>query len=100
MGSAALARCALRHASVIGIEQFEPLHTSGASSGESRIIRQAYFEDVAYVPMLLRAYELWRDVERRTNKELVRPIGLLMAGSEKSEVIAGSRAAAKIHDPP
>jgi len=100
MGSAALARCALRHASVIGIEQFEPLHTLGASSGESRIIRQAYFEDAAYVPMLLRAYELWHDVERRTNRQLMRLIGLLMAGTEASEVIAGSRAAAKMHDLP
>ncbi|MBV9271342.1 MAG: N-methyl-L-tryptophan oxidase [Candidatus Eremiobacteraeota bacterium] len=100
MGSAALARCALRHVSVIGIEQFAPMHEFGASTGESRIIRQAYFEDAAYVPLLLRAYDLWRDLERRTDKHLLRLTGLLMTGNETSEVIAGSRAAARLHDLP
>lgn len=100
MGSAALARCALRDASVIGIEQFEEGHLLGASSGESRIIRQAYFEDAAYVPLLRRAYELWRDVERRANVRLLQLTGLLMAGPESGEVIAGSLAASKLHDLP
>ena len=42
-----------------GLEKFSPAHDRGSSHGGSRIIRQSYFEDPAYVPLLLRAYELW-----------------------------------------
>lgn len=100
MGSAALAHCALRGVRAIGIEQFEPAHTLGASAGKTRIIRQAYYEDPAYVPLLLRAYELWRDLQTRTGDELMRLTGLLMAGSERSEVVSGSARAAKAYDLP
>lgn len=100
MGSAALAHCAMRGARVIGIDQFSALHSFGASSGKSRIIRQAYYEDAAYVPMLLRAYELWRDLEQRTGRELMRLVGLLMAGSERSEVITGLCRAARAYGLP
>ena len=98
MGSAVLARCAMRGATAAGIEQFNLRHDQGASSGKSRIIRKAYFEDAGYVPLLLRAYELWDDVERRTGSNLVRVTGLLLAGAESSEVIAGARFAAKKYD--
>lgn len=100
MGSAVLAQCAMRGVRAIGVEQFDRGHELGASSGKTRIIRQAYFEDPAYVPLLLRAYELWRDLERRTGQEVMRLTGLLMAGSEGSEVIAGSTRAAQLHDLP
>ncbi|HET6894009.1 MAG TPA: N-methyl-L-tryptophan oxidase [Candidatus Baltobacteraceae bacterium] len=100
MGSAALAHCALRGARAIGIEQFEAAHDLGASGGRTRIIRQAYYEDPAYVPMLLRAYDLWRDLQTRTGEELMRLTGLLLAGSEHSEVISGSARAAKAYDLP
>lgn len=100
MGSAALAHCAMRGVRAVGIEQFDPVHTLGASAGKSRIIRQAYYEAPEYVPMLLRAYELWRDLERRTGQELMRLTGLLMAGRESDDVIRGSSRAAKTYDLP
>ena len=100
MGSAAAAHLAMCGASVAGVEQFAEGHALGASSGKTRIIRQAYFEDPAYVPMLRRAYELWRDLEERTGTELMRLVGLLMAGTPQSEVIAGSLLAAREHDLP
>ena len=100
MGSAILADCARRGASVIGLEQFERGHDLGSSSGKSRMIRKAYFEDPAYVPLLLRAYELWRELERETGAELLRLTGLLMVGEEQTEIIAGARRAAKEHDLP
>jgi sarcosine oxidase len=100
MGSATLAHCAMRGARALGIEQFEPVHTLGASGGKSRIIRQAYYEAAAYVPLLIRAYELWHDLERRTAMELMRLTGLLMAGSENHDVIRGSSHAAKTYDLP
>ena len=59
MGSAAAAHLAARGQRVLGLERFGPAHDRGSSHGGSRIIRQSYFEDPAYVPLLLRAYELW-----------------------------------------
>ena len=63
MGSAAAAHLAARGVSVLGLEQFTPGHALGSSHGDSRVIRQAYFEDPAYVPLLLRSYELYADLE-------------------------------------
>ena len=98
MGSAVLAHCAARGASVIGLEQFEAAHDLGASSGKSRMIRKAYFEDPAYVPLVLRAYELWRELERETGEKLLTVTGLLSVGEEESEIVEGTRRAAQAHD--
>ena len=53
MGIAAAAHLATRGVRVLGMEQFTPGHALGSSHGDSRVIRQAYFEDPAYVPLLL-----------------------------------------------
>jgi sarcosine oxidase len=98
MGSAILAHCAARGASVVGIEQFGPVHDLGASHGKTRMIRKAYFEDAAYVPLVLRAYELWRELERVTGEEILHMTGLLSVGAESSEIIRGTRRAAIEHD--
>ena len=90
MGSAVLARCAQRGARVLGIEQYGPVHDRGASSGQTRMIRQAYYEDPAYVPLLLRAYELWHDLERCSGEELLRITGVLMVGMPDNEIVTGS----------
>jgi len=100
MGSAILAHCARRGASAVGLEQFERGHELGSSSGKSRMIRKAYFEDPAYVTLLLRAYELWRELERETGMELLRITGLLMVGKEQAEIIAGARRTAREHGLP
>lgn len=100
MGSAILAHCARRGASVIGLEQFTRGHDLGSSNGKSRMIRKAYFEDPAYVPLLLRAYELWRELEHRTGQDLLRITGLLMVGPESAEVISGAQRAAHQHNLP
>jgi sarcosine oxidase len=98
MGSAILAHCAARGASVIGLEQFGPAHDLGSSHGKTRMIRKAYFEDPAYVPLVLRAYELWRELERAAGDEILRITGLLSVGEETSEIIRGTRRAASRHD--
>src|SRR5438874_1619813 len=100
MGSAILAHCAARGASVIGLEQFTPAHDLGSSHGKTRMIRKAYFEDPAYVPLVLRAYELWPELERATGQEILRITGLLSVGEETSEIIRGTRRAAIEHDLP
>jgi sarcosine oxidase len=98
MGSAIAAHCASRGVSVIGLEQFGPAHDRGSSHGKSRMIRKAYFEDADYVPLVLRSYELWRALERDSNQELLRIIGVLSVGDAESEIITGTRRSAAQHD--
>jgi sarcosine oxidase len=98
MGSAILAHCAARGASVIGLEQFTPAHDLGSSHGRTRMIRKAYFEDPAYVPLVLRAYQLWPELEHATGRKILRITGLLSVGEETSEIIRGTRRAASEHD--
>src|SRR5438045_1057155 len=50
MGSATAYHLSTQHTKVLGLEALIPAHDKGSSHGESRIIRQAYFEDPAYVP--------------------------------------------------
>jgi sarcosine oxidase len=100
MGSAALANLARRGVRAIGIEQFTRGHALGASSGRSRLIRKAYFEHPSYVPLLLRAYEAWREVEAATNQRIFYETGLLMAGPPESVVLQGALRAARTYDLP
>jgi len=100
MGSAAAAHLAGRGLSVLGLERFGPAHDQGSSHGGSRIIRQSYFEDPAYVPLLLRAYELWRQLERDADAELMTLTGGLYSGAPESLTFAGSLRASREWDLP
>ena len=99
MGSAAAAHLARRGADVVGVEQFTPAHDRGSSHGDTRIIRQAYFEDPAYVPLLLHVYDLWADLER-DDPGIFRLTGGLMVGRPDAEVVAGSLASVREHGLP
>lgn len=98
MGSAIAANAARRGLLVLGLEQFTPVHDLGASTGRSRIIRKAYFEDPAYVPLLIRAYELWRELEAHTGIEVMQLPGVLMVGQPDSPLLTGARISATLHD--
>ena len=98
MGSAILAHCAGRGVSAIGFEQFERGHDLGASSGKTRLFRKAYFEQPAYVPLLHRAYELWRELERVAAEDILRLTGVLSVGRESSKILSGTLQAAREHD--
>ena len=100
MGSAAAYQLAGRGQRVLGLEKFSPAHDKGSSHGRSRIIRQAYFEGAEYVPLLLRAYELWEQLEEETGQELMTLTGGLMIGREDGELVSGSVKSADEHDLP
>ena len=100
MGSPAAYELAARGKRVLGLEQHAPGHDRGSSHGGSRLIRQAYFEDPAYVPLVRRAYELWRRLEAETNRDLMTLCGGLMLGHRGSEVLEGSLRSAREHDLP
>lgn len=98
MGSAAAWQLAKRGKRVLGIEAFDINHANGSSHGEHRIIRQAYFEAPEYVPLILRAYELWNELEQESGQDLLRITGGLLLGEEQSEVVSGSIESARQHN--
>ena len=89
MGSAAAAHVAMRGNSVIGLEQFRPNHDLGSSHGETRIIREAYFESPDYVPLLQRSYDLWRELEQTSGQDLMTVTGGLNIGTVESGFVSG-----------
>ena len=100
MGSATLWQLARRGQRVLGLERFDLGHAMGSSHGVNRIIRLAYFEHPDYVPLLRRAYELWRETERLAGEQLLFVTGGLDAGLENGRVVQGSLAACREHDLP
>jgi sarcosine oxidase len=83
MGSATTYQLAKRGIKVLGIDQFSPPHTYGSSHGDTRITRQAIGEGAEYVPLVLRSYEIWEEVERETGKKVLTVTGgLIMTGVE------------------
>ncbi len=100
MGAASLAHLARRGVRAIGIERYARGHALGASTGGTRIIRKAYFEDPAYVPLLERAYALWHDLEVETQTTLLDLVGMLMVGEPQREGIAGTLRVAGRYDLP
>ncbi len=100
MGSAAAATLARRGLRVLGLEQFGFAHHRGSSHGRTRIIRTAYYEHPAYVPLVRQAFELWRDLEERTQRELLTPCPCLCVGEPDGELIRGVQRAAVEHGLP
>jgi monomeric sarcosine oxidase len=98
VGSAAAYHLARRGAKVLGIDQFPGGHDRGSSHGETRVIRQAYFEHPDYVPLLLRAYELWRELEQEAGVDLLRQVGLVQIGPPEGSVVRGVFEAARLHN--
>ena len=83
MGSAATYQLAKRGNKVLGIDRFSPPHVYGSSHGDTRITRQAIGEGAEYVPLVLRSYEIWEEIERATGKQLLTITGgLILSGVE------------------
>src|SRR4026208_1767301 len=97
MGSAAAFQLARRGARVLGLDRFSPPHTFGSSHGQTRIIREAYFEHPLYVPLVQRAYELWTELERNQGRQLFLQTGGLMIGPAEGIVFSGARRSAEEH---
>ncbi|HEX3533690.1 MAG TPA: N-methyl-L-tryptophan oxidase [Gemmatimonadaceae bacterium] len=100
MGSATLCQLALRGRRVLGFEQFSEGHSLGSSHGDSRIIRETYFEHPLYVPLVRRAHELWRELEARSGAALMTINGGLMIGPPDGTVVTGTLRSATEHGLP
>ncbi|MBX7071972.1 MAG: N-methyl-L-tryptophan oxidase [Pirellulales bacterium] len=97
VGSATLYQLARRGVKALAIDPFPIAHDRGSSHGQTRIIRQAYFEHPDYVPLVLAAYRGWAELEARRRRKLLHQVGLLQVGPPAGEVIAGVLASARRH---
>jgi sarcosine oxidase len=100
MGSAAVRVLAARGLRVLGLENFGPAHDQGSAHGGSRIIRLSYFEGPAYVPLLQRAFEGWRELQEESGRDLMRLCGGIYIGDPDNPIVTESRAAAVAHELP
>lgn len=92
MGSAAVYQLARRRNQVLGLDRFSPPHEYGSTHGDTRITRQAIGEGEQYTPLSLRSYDLWREIERETGKDLLTVTGGLIISS------AGDRSTSHVAD--
>jgi len=97
MGSAAAWHLARRGARVLGVDRWTPPHAAGSTHGRTRVIREAYYEAPAYVPLVRRAYELWTALERESGRTLFRRTGGIMLGASDGELVSGARRSAREH---
>lgn len=100
MGSAACWHLARRGARVLGLERFDIPHSFGSSHGVTRIIRLAYYEHPSYVPLLRRAFDLWRELERTSGRRLLIVTGTIDASGPDEAVFRGSLASCRQHELP
>lgn len=96
-GSASAFHLASRGARVLALDRASIPNDESSHSGVTRIIRKAYFEHPDYVPLLVRAYELWRDLEREAGARVLFTPGVLYAGPEGGLLVRGSLESASLH---
>ena len=98
MGSAACYHLARRGLRTLGLERFDIPHAMGSSHGITRIIRLAYYEHPSYVPLLLRAFELWDELEEESGRRLLEATGTLDASGPDEVVFVESLASCRRFD--
>ncbi len=97
-GSSAAANLASRGLRTLGLDPRPGAHAEGSSHGETRIVRQVYFEGAAYVPLLRRAFELWVDLADESGEPLLHRTGGLFLGLPHTRVFRGSLETARHWD--
>jgi len=97
-GSAGLFHLAKKGLNVLGLEQFEQIHNNGSYHGLSRIIRMGLYEGDAYLPLAKRSFELWRELEKEYNEQILYMTGIINIGNNKSEVFKNTLNSAIKHN--
>src|SRR5712691_4067502 len=97
MGSAAVHHLARRGKRVLGLERFAGGHDRGSSHGGTRIIRLGYFEHPSYVPLVRRAYTLWRELEIVAGRPLLHVTAIAEIGPPNSVLVRGTLASSRLH---
>jgi sarcosine oxidase len=97
MGAQTCWHLAQRGQRVLGLDRYDIPNSMGSSHGVHRIVRLAYFEHPLYVPVLRRAYELWRQTEQLFGEQLLFITGSLDIGPSGSEILNGSLESCNLH---
>ena len=97
MGLATCDRLRRRGLRVLGIDRFPIPHQQGSHHGHSRMIRMSYFEHSDYVPLLRRAFQLWRELEEELGKKLLLETGGLYLGAKEGVIVNSCARAAAEH---
>lgn len=95
MGAAAAHHLARRGRRVLGIERFGLPHQMGSSHGYTRLLRVAYAEGAAYVPLVRRARDLWLDLGREIGRPLFETTGSLDIGRLDGDQVPSALASSK-----
>ncbi|MGG1575259.1 N-methyl-L-tryptophan oxidase, partial [Fictibacillus sp. NRS-1165] len=82
------------------LDSYDPPHHKGSHHGDTRMIRYAYAEGEEYVPFVLKARELWRDLEKETDRELFLQTGVLNAGIRQSQFVQNIISSSKTYSLP
>lgn len=97
MGSSALCHLARRGVTTLGVDRYSPPHSQGSTHGNSRVIREAYYEHPLYVPLVRRAFECWQELEEESGRAIYHRTGGIMLGPPDGAVVSGSLASAVRH---
>jgi sarcosine oxidase len=97
MGSSSCYFLAKQGYKVLGLEQFTISHEFGSHAGQSRVIRKAYFEHPDYIPLLIRAYQNWKQLEKETGEQLYFKTGLVYFGPPDHIVMQGVNQSASLY---
>jgi sarcosine oxidase len=98
MGSATAYHLASKGIDTLGLEKYDIPHAMGSSHGVTRIIRKAQYEHPAYVPLVQRSYDLWRELESETGRDLLHITGGIDAGPPESPVFTESKRSSELHE--
>src|SRR3977135_738988 len=88
-GSAAAQHMAMRNRSVLCIDRYTPPHEYGSTHGHSRLINSNAETSSRNFQLIMRSYELWRERERSSGRDLMHEVGYLFVGSPGSKRMAG-----------
>ena len=82
-GAAATWALARRDVPVVTVEQFAIAHSKGSSHGSARIVRRGY-GDGLYVSLSGQAFELWRELEEASGRQILRFLGGIDFGARRN----------------
>lgn len=88
VGSSAGYYASMKGLKVLEVDEGQPPHDQGSYHGDTRIIRHAYGENPMYVPLALRAQELWQSLEKQAQVKIFHETGVLNIGAEKSQFLS------------
>ena len=89
MGAATCYHAAKQGLTCLGMDQYDPPHDLGSHTGQTRILRQAYFEHPNYVPLLQKAYAHWAALEKDSGVKLLHQPGMIYLGEPGNLLLDG-----------